>query len=46
MNTQIALLWALFVEGLMIFWQLLKIRNGLNKSMGQAQGSVDKKEAA
>ncbi|GEM_PF-4915128 len=46
MNTEVALLWALFVEGLMIFWQLLKIRNGLNRTLSQAEGTTDKKEAA
>ncbi len=27
------LLWALFIVGLGIFWQLLRIRHGLNKTL-------------
>lgn len=26
MNVQLALLWALFVEGLLVIWQLIKLR--------------------
>ena len=32
LNLQDVLLWALFVEGLLNFWQLLRIRRGLDKT--------------
>ncbi len=30
MNAQLALLWALFVEGLLVIWQLIKLRGKID----------------
>ncbi|MGH9432014.1 MAG: hypothetical protein ACRD3T_10770 [Terriglobia bacterium] len=46
MNAQFVLMWGLFVEGLLIIWQLMKIRNGVNQRAEQSEGAANKKEAA
>jgi hypothetical protein len=46
MTTQLVLTWALFVEGLLIIWHLMKIRNSLKGSAERSEGAASKKEAA
>ena len=46
MSAELALLWALFVEGLLIMWQLIRIRSGVLKKLAASETTEENKQAA